>query len=65
MSKYEEAKKYRPTGLKFTADEEEPNCGRCDHYWDGYDCCNKCGSEHYWCGYIRTEWEEIKEDKSE
>lgn len=38
----------------FTADDEEPECGQCDHICD-FDCENLCGTEHGWWGYERTE----------
>ena len=37
----------------YTADEEEPNCNRCDHMDASDDFCYKCGSE-FWSGYKRT-----------
>lgn len=46
--------------VTYTADNEEPECGRCDHFGDDFDCCSSCGSEHGWYGYIRTELEEVK-----
>lgn len=39
----------------YTADDEEPKCGRCDYFSDGFDCCGSCGAEHGWYGYKRTE----------
>lgn len=39
----------------YTADDEEPKCGRCDYFSDGFDCCGSCGPEHCWYGYTRTE----------
>lgn len=39
------------------ADDERPNCGRCDNC-DGnseYYCIHSCGPEHGWNGYERTE----------
>lgn len=44
----------------YTADDEEPDCGRCDNC-DADDeefCTQSCGPEHVWYGYRRTEWEE-------
>lgn len=40
---------------RYTAADEEPNCGRCDHVCDDFDCSGKCGAENWWAGYIRTE----------
>lgn len=48
---------------QYTANDEEPNCLRCDHVCDRYDCCNLCGSEHWWNGYIRTERVLITEEE--
>ena len=40
----------------YTADSEEPDCGRCDHICDSDKYCIKnCGAEHGWSGYERTE----------
>ena len=41
--------------ITYTADDEEPKCGRCDYFSDGFDCCGSCGAEHGWYGYRRTE----------
>lgn len=43
----------------YTADNEEPKCGRCDYFGGGFDCCGKCGAEHGWNGYKRTELIEL------
>ena len=38
--------------LVFTADDEEPDCWKCDHKFN--DCrCKNCGS--WWSEYRRTE----------
>ena len=52
----------------YTADNEEPDCMKCDHVcgWTWTDrtgklhdyCSEKCGAEHYWNGYERTESED-------
>lgn len=46
----------------YTADDEEPRCGRCDNV-DGNDelCVERCGAEHGWGGYSRTEESEVNE----
>lgn len=36
--------------ITYTANDEEPNCIRCDHCCDKYDCCNMCGEKHGWFG---------------
>ena len=41
----------------YDADDEMPDCGRCDHITEDFDCCGKCGPEHGWGGYTRTETE--------
>ena len=46
--------------IVYTADEEEPNCARCCHFGDNFDCAQYCGSEHSWFGYIRKELVEVK-----
>ena len=37
----------------YTADDEEPNCGRCDSC--NSNLCNKCGPEYWWAHYRREE----------
>lgn len=50
-------------GFTYTADSEEPDCGRCDHICDSDKYCIKnCGAEHAWGGYERTEIFESKHD---
>lgn len=41
--------------ITYTADDEDPKCGRCDYFVDGFDCSGSCGAEHGWYGYSRTE----------
>lgn len=51
----------------YTADNEEPDCMKCDHvcgwFWTDYkgqkhdNCAEHCGVEHGWNGYQRTESE--------
>lgn len=49
----------------FTADDEMPDCGRCDNMCEPYEFCFKtCGGNHGWGGYQRTVLDdEEKEDK--
>lgn len=43
----------------YTADEEIPNCNRCDNASEElFDCEKYCGAEQGWNGYRRTEIEE-------
>lgn len=40
----------------YTADNEEPDCGRCDHVCDSDNLCmDYCGPEHGWARYVRTD----------
>lgn len=41
--------------VTYTADNEEPNCGRCVHACDDFPCEKECGAEHWWSGYRREE----------
>ena len=51
--------------IRYNADDEEPKCENCDHICDNFNCCELCGSENYWGGYIRTESvEEMEENKN-
>lgn len=45
----------------YTADDEEPNCNRCDNIECAYLCIHRCGAEHGWYGYERSELIEIEE----
>lgn len=45
--------------IVFTADDEEPNCGRCDNMDASDDFCTECG-KGWWCHYQRTEIEELR-----
>lgn len=41
----------------YTADDEEPNCNRCDHVCESDKWCQKyCGGAHSWNSYERTEF---------
>ena len=45
--------------IKYTADDEEANCGNCDHACDSdMWCMNNCGGANGWNGYVRTERQE-------
>lgn len=39
----------------YTADDEEPDCMKCDHCCQGSDLCDECGPEHWWHYYKRKE----------
>lgn len=42
----------------YTADNEEPDCMKCEHVCDSYEkFCNKCGPEYYWYNYVRIKIE--------
>ena len=42
--------------IEITADDEMPDCGKCDHCCDNFECGKLCGTEHGWCGYRRKIW---------
>ena len=44
-----------PNKITYTADDEFPNCSKCD-YFDGNEkfCSENCGHKHWWNGYSRT-----------
>ena len=48
----------------YTADEEEPDCGRCDNcdLDSEYFCVNSCGPEHGWYGYEGTKYIDDEEN---
>lgn len=50
--------------VEYTADDDMPDCGRCDHVCDDFKCCDWCGSEHGWWGYRRTEVIDIDKIKN-
>lgn len=42
--------------ITYTADDEEPKCGRCNHMQDSDKwCMENCGGANSWNGYSRTE----------
>ena len=45
----------------YTADDEDPDCGRCDHF-DAHDefCAKWCGPDHCWNEYRRTVCESVE-----
>ncbi len=48
----------------YTADDEEPKCMRCDHCCGSDKICEKCGAEHWWANYRRTEtYREVFKDE--
>lgn len=49
--------------IEYTAEDEMPNCGNCDHICDSFKCCDLCGAEHGWYGYRRTVIVEMGEGK--
>lgn len=44
--------------VTYTVDEEDADCGKCNHCSDDYDCSAYCGAGHAWNGYNRTEYVE-------
>ena len=50
-----------PIGI-LTADDEEPNCGRCNHMFASQEYCDECGN-NFWCHYERTDY--IKKEVDE
>lgn len=44
--------------ITYTADDEQPDCNRCEYVCGGYDCENMCGAKHGWNGYERIEVQE-------
>lgn len=41
--------------ITFTADDEEPDCNRCDNMCESYEFCSKfCGANNWWNAYART-----------
>lgn len=49
--------------IEITADDEMPDCGKCDHCCDDFDCGKLCGAEHGWLGYRRKVWFELTQKK--
>lgn len=41
--------------ITHTADDEKPDCQKCDHITDDFDCSRKCGPKRGWKGYSREE----------
>lgn len=43
--------------IVYTADDEEPDCMRCNHIFDSDKwCMEHCGGANGWGGYERTEY---------
>ena len=41
--------------IVYTADDEMPDCLRCDRCDTDYDCSKRCGAQCGWAGYQHTE----------
>lgn len=50
---------------EYDADDEEPECIRCDNFGCQIDCSKYCGANYGWWGYRRTEAIEIDEEINE
>lgn len=37
--------------VHLSADDEEPDCGRCEYVCSGQDICDRCGPEYGWANY--------------
>ena len=40
----------------YTADDEMPDCGKCDNCCGDFNCTKYCGADHGWYGYQRSEY---------
>lgn len=49
--------------IRYNADDEEPNCAKCDYLAGGFDCVGSCGPEHAWYGYCRSVGIKNEEDE--
>lgn len=47
---------YEGRTIIYNADDEMPNCIRCDNCGGGFNCERICGPRHGWYGYQRTEY---------
>lgn len=48
---------------RYTADDEVPNCGRCEHINDSNEwCMQNCGGANSWSGYLRYGESEVTKD---
>lgn len=48
---------------RYTADDEVPNCGRCEHINDSNEwCMQNCGGTNGWSGYLRYGESEVTKD---
>ena len=44
--------------ITYTADDEEPNCRRCEHINNSDKwCAENCGGANGWNGYLRYEYD--------
>ena len=41
--------------VKYTADDENPDCMCCDHVCSDSNICQYCGPKFGWARYVRTE----------
>ena len=49
----------------YTADDEYPDCGRCDNINVSDELCARfCGADHGWNSYQRTIYEEDKQERT-
>lgn len=55
--------KEKMTLWTYTADDETPNCMKCDNVCGPQEKCDKCGSKYWWQHYKRTEL--VGEDKED
>lgn len=51
------------TAYYWDADDEEPNCGRCDNCCSNDAVCEMCGPEYGWAGYCRKELKNERIDR--
>lgn len=49
------SKTYLDKTTIYTADDEEPDCMKCDNVCASDSVCNICGPDGAWCNYKRTD----------